>query len=281
MAEYASWEAERREMKIVGGMIALFVGSLGVGLLPATTLHARVVEAPAKELRTHPGGHATTYNWSGTYAEGSADEWFEADGSWTIPVITCGTGATTDASAWVGIGNGSADTLLQDGVAMSCSDGTPNYAVWWEAYPLNAEQDIGPQSYPVFAGDHVIAGLAAIGSQVTFYWTDKAASGALRWQTSFAPSLTVADAFSSAECIVERTSNGNSFNVLTKFKPLIFSSCNAAGETFGPGPLTPSTKIPGQTVESLKAINASGKILIDVGDFKDSGGFKATWKRAT
>jgi len=140
-------------------------------------------------------GSVSSVNWSGYAVTASAGSVTDAQGSWIVPAVTCGSKQTSYSAFWVGIDGYSSTTVEQTGTDSDCSKGTPHYYAWYEFYP-KASKDIG--SFPVHPGDVVTASVTYSGGIFTVNIQD-ITSG-----KTFTTTGTVSSAQrSSAEFIVE------------------------------------------------------------------------------
>jgi Peptidase A4 family len=92
---------------------------------------------PVKDLAAHADGTFTSSNWSGYLLTGSG--FTSAEGSWTVPAVTCAAGGTTKnqySAFWVGLdGYIGSNKVEQIGTESNCEDTTPQYYAWYELYP--------------------------------------------------------------------------------------------------------------------------------------------------
>jgi Peptidase A4 family len=113
-------------------------------------------------------GVAVSNNWSGyvsTAKSGYQTQFIVGD--WNVPSVNCanstlGTSGFAYASTWVGLDGWTDSTVEQDGIDGWCdSTGTPQYASWYEMYPL-APVAIGG----VNPGDAIQAAIKYLGGGV-------------------------------------------------------------------------------------------------------------------
>ena len=78
-------------------------------------------------------GPETSQNWSGYVATDPCAEFDSVSASWTVPSVTCSSGAQYSAE-WVGIDGNTSPTVEQDGTEGDCSGGTASYDAWYEMY---------------------------------------------------------------------------------------------------------------------------------------------------
>jgi hypothetical protein len=93
-----------------------------------------------------------SFNWAGYVVKANKKDLqknsvTEVKGEWTIPSITC-TDKDSTASIWVGIDGEASKTVEQIGNDYNCTNGEPDYPVWYEMYP----------KAPIFFDLHVQAG---------------------------------------------------------------------------------------------------------------------------
>jgi hypothetical protein len=113
-------------------------------------------------------GVAVSNNWSGyvsTAKSGYQTQYIT--GTWNIPSVSCagstlGTSGYAYASTWVGLDGWTNSTVEQDGIDGWCdSSGVPQYAAWYEMYPL------APVSFSgVNPGDAITASVKYLGGGV-------------------------------------------------------------------------------------------------------------------
>jgi hypothetical protein len=79
--------------------------------------------------------------WSGYVGTGGTGSVTDVTGSWTVPVVSCTTGAACVAVFWVGIDSyltPNNATIEQIGIGADCNRGpTPRYYAWYEFYSLS------------------------------------------------------------------------------------------------------------------------------------------------
>jgi hypothetical protein len=101
---------------------------------------------------------ATTENWSGYAATGSAGAFTSVTSSWAQPAVTCD-GSDTFSSFWVGLDGVNTQDLEQTGTEADCAGGTAEYSGWYEIFPA------APVFFnnPVEPGDAMTATVTANG----------------------------------------------------------------------------------------------------------------------
>jgi|GEM_PF-2051657 len=120
---------------------------------------ASVLQRGRKAARTDPQP-----TWSGYVATHAT--FGIVGGDFNVAAISCPPGATTVSSQWVGIDGFGGSTVEQDGVEMSCVNGSPSYSAWYEMYgdpAVNGGYEVAlPSSaYPVSPGDSMSAGVSS------------------------------------------------------------------------------------------------------------------------
>lgn len=77
--------------------------------------------------------------------------------SWTVPTLDCVATPAGEVAVWVGVdgvgGTAGAGGVFQAGTWLACQGGIERASAWWEAWPMNAEQNVGALE----AGDVVSA----------------------------------------------------------------------------------------------------------------------------
>src|SRR5580658_6155043 len=87
-----------------------------------------------------------SYNWSG-YADSETGTKTVSyvSGDWTIPAVTCPTGAYQNQDAflanWVGVDGFTDSTVEQLGTATQCYEGVEYYYVWYEMFPAGRVEE--------------------------------------------------------------------------------------------------------------------------------------------
>jgi Peptidase A4 family len=178
----------RRLPALVIGVLFLMTSIPLGGLASASANHVIIVGHGASS------SSVTSVNWSGYAVTAAAGSITEAQGSWIVPSVTCGSKQTSYSAFWVGIDGYSSTTVEQTGTDSDCSKGTPHYYAWYEFYP-KASKDI---SLPVHYGN-VISASVTYASGVFTVTIQDVTSG-----QTFSTTGTVSSAQrSSAEFVVE------------------------------------------------------------------------------
>jgi hypothetical protein len=227
-------------------------------------LHSLWKSAPVLSVKK-----TTALNWAGYYTAAAIGTVTKATGSWIEPKVTCGS-STSEAVSWVGIDGVTQnfldpdETVEQTGTQVSCAGGHATYGAWYEFYPRPVKPISG---IAVAAGDRVTATVTYSGGDFTV--TLKVAGH------TFSKKVGLTADRSSAECIVERASDGSGYEDLTHFNTLKFSSCAATLKGLAKG---------------IGSFGLTGDVVM-----KDSGGhelaqptslnaarnsFSVAWKRA-
>jgi len=207
-------------------------GAATPGLAAAQFGHAGS-PAKAKVVTGHPGYNINGYNWSGAAATGSG--FTSVTSTWTEPSVTCN--STNDLMApWVGIDGYGSSTVEQTGVATDCSSGRAVYQAWYEMYP-KAPVYYSLSSYPVSAGDKIVAKVSRSSSTYTLTLTDSTKG----WTKTTTASLSSARN-ASAEVIIESptaaypkfgtVSFSNSAingSTLSNWNPVLMDASNSSG----------------------------------------------------
>ena len=229
-----------------------------IAVVGATADPATTAAAPFAHITK-----TTALNWAGYYATGADGSVTKVTGSWVEPKVKCGIEPSL-AVFWLGMDGVTSQTVEQTGTQVTCVAGVAVASAWYELYP----RPVKPiTSLTVAAGDRVTA-------------TVSYASG------DFVLSIEVAGHYfnktvaltadrSSAECIVERTTNSTGFIDLTDFGTLKFKSCKATvdGSVKGIGAFG--------TVGDVVMKDSDGHILAESTGFTSGKtAFNVTWKRA-
>jgi hypothetical protein len=142
---------------------------------------------------------ATSENWAGYVAAGTAGAFTRVSASWAEPAATCGAGETF-SSFWVGLDGAGTDTVEQTGTEADCANDAATYQGWFEMFPS------APVFYdnPVHPGDAMSASVVANGGgSFTLTLTDSTQ----RWTKTTHQTSDTAQ-LGSAEIIAEAPSDG-------------------------------------------------------------------------
>lgn len=189
--------------------VAAFSGCvlLLVGLLPAVSLAA----APVGLNPMVRNGSSSSLNWAGYFVTGSAGSVTGAQGSFSVPSVSCAKG-TTYVALWAGVDGATDSTVQQAGVMVECSGGSAVYSAWTEFYPAAPTY----ASWTPSPGDVVSVMIAC--TSVSGGASCSAAVNDLTSGQSYSNSATVSGAqLANAECILERPSIGGSITKLANF----------------------------------------------------------------
>ncbi|RIV26417.1 hypothetical protein D2Q93_04405 [Alicyclobacillaceae bacterium I2511] len=187
-------------------------------------------------------GSASSHNWSGYYAYNgyNYNGYTDVRATWTVPNATTGGPGGPNyqySCTWVGIGGNGNPDLIQMGteadltITLRTYVMFPNYYPWFEILPKYPyQQDL--TNMVISAGDKMYADVSYSNSTAYFYLVDETTNVAV----SFSDSGDSSDYNgSTAEWIVERTEENNSYPHLTDFGSEVFTSA-AAGSVTEPGP---------------------------------------------
>jgi hypothetical protein len=210
---------------------AALLSGVGFAAASASTVTSHSFAGPSAGTTNY-----TSSNWAGYFAQwkvghtnGSVTR---VTGTWVQPTLNCASGGTAITAIWVGIDGaaGGSMTVEQTGSLGECISGVASYYVWWELYPLNSVQIIS--GITPHAGDTITANVTF--STSTHKFTMSIKDGTKSFSKTAGQSGTLRN---SAECIVERPSNGVSLYNLAKFGTATFSTCTAtiAGSSGGIG----------------------------------------------
>jgi hypothetical protein len=219
----------------MAGLAALASVPLGhavAGSRPATA--AQVVDASPPMIS--PGGpvpkvaglaHTATRstNWAGYAVSGAPNAFTSAQATFVVPSLTsCAPTESSSSAFWAGLDGFASSTVEQDGVDVSCTDGTVTAFAWYEIYPQS------PVTLPhvtVRPGDTVVASATHLtGSS---YWLEVSDT-----TSGTGASVTVAlsgAADSSAECIAEDP--GSTPVPYAHYGTVSFTGCSVDGSPIG------------------------------------------------
>jgi hypothetical protein len=192
---------------------------------------------------------ATTENWSGYAATGSAGTFTSVTSSWEQPAVTCDDGDTF-ASFWVGLDGVNTQDLEQTGTEADCSGGTAEYSGWFEFFPA------APVFYdnPVEPGDDMSASVTTdSGGSFTLTLSDTTAG----WTRTTDQTVQGAG-LSSAEVIAEAPSS-QSVLPLADFAAVNFTGADVNGQAIGDDNPTALTMVSsGGTTEATPSALSGG-----------------------
>ena len=230
---------------------------------------------------TNTGGTATTSaailtvapdsttRFAGYIAFAPTGESFTAAGaSWTVPAVSCPSGANTWTVQWPGIGAGT--SVVQDGTQEECSDGVPIDTAWYELVGDAGVNDGNPVTlstslYPVDSGDAISASVSISGST----WTLALADTTQKWHFTFTtPSPTPALGQSAAQWVDEGPEPGSSYG-LANFGAVNFSGATAELNG-GVGSISAFAPIAEQMVSGSTVRAAPGPLDPTGEDFTDT-----------
>jgi hypothetical protein len=142
---------------------------------------------------------ATSENWAGYAAMGTAGAFTSVSASWAEPTATC-SASETFSSFWVGLDGAGTNSVEQTGTEADCANGAATYEGWFEMFPNP------PVFYdnPVNPGDALSASVVANGGgSFTLTLTDSTAG----WTQATQQTSDTAQ-LGSAEIIAEAPSDG-------------------------------------------------------------------------
>jgi hypothetical protein len=176
---------------------------------------------PARDRKHRDDGTFQSSNWSGyalTEPNGSVTV---AQGSWTVPTVSCSSG-NQYSSFWVGIDGFNSSTVEQTGTDSDCNGATPVYYAWYEFYPhasflinTSAIGNVGPGTLMT-----ALVQFNASAGSYTVTLSNPAAG------KSFSTSLKMSASRSSAEWIAEAPSSGGVLPI-AQFAPAVFTASSA------------------------------------------------------
>ncbi len=140
-----------------------------------------------------------TPNWAGYAA--TKGHFTSASAQFVVPTVGC-TSRTAELAQWVGIDGYGSKTVEQDGITVTCTDGSPSYSAYYEMWGNLELYDGNPVTLNerVAPGDLMVASVSEANAEWTFVVSDLTQG----WTSSNVvamPSPTTAQA--SAEFIVE------------------------------------------------------------------------------
>ena len=230
--------------------------------------------APMRWVGTLPDGSVQSTNWSGYAVTGSG--FTAAEGSWTVPTVSCSKTPNTYSSFWVGIDGYSSSTVEQTGTDSDCSGSSPSYYAWYEFYPKGS---VLITRVPVSPGNQMSAKVTFNGSQFTVTITNETTG------KSFSKSSRVSGAKrSSAEWIAEAPCCTRSGGILplADFGTVDFgqdytnvSGTNDATDSSISGDIAAY----GSAVNSITMVSSSGaQEAVPSGLSSDGTSFTVAWK---
>ncbi len=190
-----------------------------------------------------------SFNWAGYGVDGGTGTFASVGASFVVPaLVSCGADEESASSFWVGLDGldlqtVDSQTVEQDGVDVSCDDGTAQYFPWYEVYP----------SMPVlFPGITVHAG-DTMRATVTHQWGSSYSLGLTDVTRSTGGSVTASmpgATNSSAECIAEDP--GSTPVPYSEYGSVSFSGCTVNGTAIGAlSPWAISTVSSGGSTEAV------------------------------
>jgi hypothetical protein len=198
---------------------------------------------------THGHTAATSSNWSGYAASGSAGSFTSVSASWTEPATKCSSGSQYSAF-WVGLDGYSSQTVEQTGSESDCNGSRPVYSAWWEMYPGGSHNF----SNMVKPGDKFSASVTyAGGSSYKLTISDSTEN----WSHSLTKTL-ASGKRSSAEVIIEAPccTAGGGILPLADFGKAPFTSSMVNGSPIGNASPTKITMASGSTKkDSISALS--------------------------
>ena len=177
---------------------------------------------PIKNKQHRDDGTFQSSNWSGySLTEPNGFVTF-AQGSWTVPAVTCSSG-NQYSSFWVGIDGFNSNTVEQTGTDSDCSGSSPVYYAWYEFYPhasflinTSAIGNIGP-------GTVMTASVQYNASAGSYTVTLSNPAAGLTFSTT----MSMTASRSSAEWIAEAPSGSGGVLAIADFKPVTFTANSA------------------------------------------------------
>ncbi len=253
-----------------GPLRPVWIVAIGLALVIPTIAFAGAVSQPAPAgaapAVAAPFAHitkTTALNWAGYYATGSDGSVTKVTGTWVEPKVKCGVQPSL-AVFWLGMDGVTSQTVEQTGTQVACVAGVAVASAWYELYP----RPVKPiANLTVAPGDHVTA-------SVTYASSDFDLSIEVAGHY-FNKTVALTADRSSAECIVERTTNSTGFIDLTNFGVLKFKSCKATvdGSVKGIGAFG--------TVGDVVMKDSEGHVVAEASGFTaGKTAFNVTWKRA-
>jgi Peptidase A4 family len=179
---------------------------------------------------------ASSTNWSGYAATGSAGQFNSVSSSWTQPAANC-TGSDAEYAAfWVGLDGYNSGSVEQTGSDSDCNGTTPDYYGWYEMYPA------APVYFnnPVAPGDSMSASVTFSGTETyTLVLTDSTQG----WTQNITRNESGLSR-SSAEVITEAPSSSSGVLPLADFGTINYGGSSANGS-------------------AMSALNPTGIIMVD------------------
>lgn len=256
------WFVPVAAFALAGGSMLAATGAASASTASGSPHAAVQPGGVARHLVTPFGsrGHtaATSSNWSGYAANGSAGQFTSVSAKWTEPATKCGSG-TQYSAFWVGLDGYSSQTVEQTGSEADCNGSRSVYSAWWEMYPGGSHNF----SNPVRAGDKFTASVTYAGGSS---YKLKIADTTEGWSHSLTKSLSSGQR-SSAEVIVEAPccTAGGGILPLADFGKASFTKATVNGSPIG-------------SASPTKINMASGGVKKDkVSALSGGNSFTATW----
>jgi len=205
-----------------------------------------------------------------------------AAASWTVPKVSCPSGANSAVSNWAGSGDGTtSDPLFQAGSESECRAGVARYRAWWEVFPVNRQQDFADRVHPGDLMDSFIRwgpSPQGSGGTATLELEEFSPTGTKEWVAyQNVGSTSPGD---QAECIIERPVIGGSHEPLADFGTTRFKDCRAGWEE-GQKDQDDAYLTPTTAVQGLDAVEVQMPGLMKLSAFTPTGGFTGTWEKGS
>jgi len=244
-----------RPLVAVGVLAAVAATGAASSSLPAATELPAALQHrhdPIKNKHHRDDGLFDSTNWSGYSVTGANGSISEAEGSWTVPAVSCSTGSQY-SSFWVGIDGFTSSSVEQTGTDSDCSGGTPVYYAWYEFYP---HPSYLISRIAVHVGDAMTAKVTFSGRTFTVTLTDHSTG------SSFSTSSRVNAARSSAEWIAEAPSSSGGVLSIANFGTVSFSGSQAtmsgAHKTIGKFLAPNTTAATSNVVQEITMVQSNG-----------------------
>jgi Peptidase A4 family len=188
----------------------------------------------------------------GYVVPGISGEFSQVYGSWFVPSITCSPhspNVVEAAAFWAGLDGDPSTTVEQAGTTSLCqSNGIANYSAWYEFYPGPPVPVLNVHPGNIITVAVVCLSCSSVCLTIKDVTTRTAAT---------ACNPRGSDAFSSAECVVERPYLGTGFGWLAEFGTGYF------GEHYTSIPSTCFAETWGYGLQSFASLGAVGVTMVD------------------
>jgi len=216
------------------------------------------MKRPTGALPRTVKNQASSTNWSGYAATGSAGQFNSVSASWTEPAANC-TGSDAEYAAfWVGLDGYNSGSVEQTGTDSDCNGSSPDYYGWYEMYPANPVYF----SNPVSPGDSISASVTFSGTETyTLVLTDSTQG----WTQTITQNESGLSR-SSAEVITEAPSSSSGVLPLADFGTINYGGSSVNGSSMSD-----------QNPTGIIIVDSSGTQQDTTSSMDGSGNFSNGW----